>query len=210
MSHPARLAFLFLVAPGLACVTVPVKQEAPDAPWSQRFRGKEPGGESERPVVVDEPKADTPEHTVTNGAQLNANLAGSTGGIALSTELGYGNSRFSISLAPSLAWGAVRSTSEVVATVALTSRIFFSERSAGQITGFFRPEVLLGSLASFGSGSLGISPQDIGGGAGLFGGAEYLVSRHLGITIETGGKMLTNGTAVAFVFGGAVGIMLHN
>jgi hypothetical protein len=47
------------------------------------------------------------------------------------------------------------------------------------------------------------------GGGGLFFGAEYLLNGHLGVSIELGGRVMTNGALVLFAGGGGLGVMIH-
>ena len=144
------------------------------------------------------------------GIQFHGEVSGGTSGFGGAASFGIGFNRVAILFTPTLSLAA-NNVSLFVTTLDLSVRIYLRQRTANALVAYLRPGagVLFGVAVGGGVGS------SFGGGFNLGAGAEYLMTKNLGFTIELALRVtaLTAGSVTTTPVGlntvGSVGIMLH-
>jgi hypothetical protein len=158
------------------------------------------------PRLPEERAPEPVAEALVDGLQLSGRLGMGPLGANVTVDVGWSTSRVGFALSPLFSF---RSTSAQVATTTYalgleaSVNLYFWERRARALTGYFRPEVSLSAVGT--NPSSGASFQ-----AGLSVGAEYLLDRNVGLTAELGLHALLLGTlGVELAAGGSFGVVLH-
>ena len=144
------------------------------------------------------PAAPLPTDPIKFGAQFHGEIHAGTNGFGPTASFGLGFNRVAILFAPEFLVSSFGGATVNSISLALAVRIYFKERKQAAIVGFIKPEAALGAALNGGS-AFGV--------VGVAGGAEYLLTRNLGFTIELGVRLHSAGFTLSTA--GSLGIMLH-